>query len=73
MTIINFGIRHHIFLHSEKAFLSFPPPPPARHRHSGFAGTSTLSIWLSVDPLADKYPGSESVCLLWEQSGAVGG
>ena len=56
MTIINFGIRHHIFLHSEKAFLSFPPPPPARHCHSGFAGTSTLSIWLSVDPLADKYP-----------------
>ena len=30
--------------------------PSARHRHSGFAGTSTLSIWLSVDPLADKYP-----------------
>ena len=24
-------------------------PPPARHRHSGFAGTSDLSIWLSVD------------------------
>ena len=57
MTIINFGIRHHIFLHSEKAFLSFPPPPPARHCHSGFAGTSDLSIWLSVDPMADKYPG----------------
>ena len=31
-------------------------PPPARHRHSGFAGTSDLSIWLSVDPMADKYP-----------------
>ena len=56
MTIINFGIRHHIFLHSEKAFLSFPPPSPARHCHSGFAGTSDLSIWLSVDPMADKYP-----------------
>ena len=28
----------------------------ARHRHSGFAGTSTLSIWLSVDPMSDKYP-----------------
>ncbi len=32
-------------------------PPSARHRHSGFAGTSTLSIWLSVDPMSDKYPG----------------
>ena len=31
-------------------------PPAARHRHSGFAGTSTLSIWLSVDPMSDKYP-----------------
>ena len=31
--------------------------PAARHRHSGSAGTSALSIWLSVDPLADKYPG----------------
>ena len=31
-------------------------PPAARHRHSGFAGTSALSIWLSVDPMADKYP-----------------
>lgn len=30
--------------------------PPARHRHSGSAGTSTLSIWLSVDPMSDKYP-----------------
>ena len=30
--------------------------PPARHRHSGSAGTSDLSIWLSVDPMADKYP-----------------
>ena len=33
-------------------------PPPARHRHSGFAGTSALSIWLSVDPMADKYSGT---------------
>ena len=32
-------------------------PPPARHRHSGSAGTSALSIWLSVDPISDKYPG----------------
>ena len=30
---------------------SHTPPPSARHRHSA------LSIWLSVDPLADKYPG----------------
>ena len=29
----------------------------ARHRHSGLAGTSTLSIWLSVDPMSDKYSG----------------
>jgi len=37
---------------------TLPPPPSARHRHSGSAGTSSaLSIWLSVDPLADKYPG----------------
>ena len=28
-----------------------PPPPAARHYHP------TLSIWLSVDPMADKYPG----------------
>lgn len=26
------------------------PPPAARHYHS------TLSIWLSVDPMSDKYP-----------------
>ena len=32
-------------------------PPPARHRHSGSAGTSDLSIWLFVAPMADKYPG----------------
>lgn len=38
-------------------YLFSPPPPAARHCHSGFAGTSALSIWLSVDPLADKYPG----------------
>ena len=31
-------------------------PPAARHRHSDSAGTSALSIWLSVDPMADKYP-----------------
>ena len=30
---------------------SYTPPPSARHYHP------TLSIWLSVDPLADKYPG----------------
>ena len=30
--------------------------PYKRHRHSGSAGTSDLSIWLSVDPMADKYP-----------------
>ena len=38
-----------MFLHSR--FLLFQPPPPARHYHP------TLSIWLSVDPMADKYPG----------------
>lgn len=37
---------------------TFLPPPAARHRHSGFAGTSALSIWLSVDPMSDKYPGT---------------
>ena len=30
---------------------TFPPPPAARHYDSG------LSLWLSVDPMADKYPG----------------
>ena len=30
---------------------TFPPPPSERHYHS------TLSIWLSVDPMSDKYPG----------------
>ena len=30
--------------------LRIPVPPAARHHHP------TLSIWLSVDPLADKYP-----------------
>ena len=28
-----------------------PPPPTARHYNSD------LSIWLSVDPMSDKYPG----------------
>ena len=32
-------------------YLFSPPPPSARHYNS------TLSIWLSVDPMADKYPG----------------
>ena len=31
--------------------IAFPPPPLARHYHP------TLSIWLSVDPMSDKYPG----------------
>ena len=30
---------------------TFPPPPSARHYNSD------LSLWLSVDPMADKYPG----------------
>lgn len=30
---------------------TFSPPPAARHYHSD------LSIWLSVDPMSDKYPG----------------
>ena len=43
------------------SFLSYnyifsPPPPAARPRHSDSAGTSALSIWLSVDPMSDKYP-----------------
>ena len=33
-----------------------PHTPLARYRHSGSAGTSDLSIWLSVDPMSDKYP-----------------
>lgn len=45
-------------------YLFSPPPPSARHRHSGFAGTSTLSICLSVDPMADKYPELKSVYVL---------
>ena len=31
--------------------------PYKRYRHSGSAGTLDLSIWLSVDPMSDKYPG----------------
>ena len=27
-----------------------------RYHISGTAGTSDLSIWLSVDPMSDKYP-----------------
>ena len=30
--------------------------PPERRSHSGSDGTSALSLWLSVDPMADKYP-----------------
>ncbi len=33
---------------------TFPPPPAARYYHSD------LSIWLSVDPMSDKYPGVSS-------------
>ena len=39
-----------------RTFLIQINPPPARHRHSGFAGLPDLSIWLSVDPMSDKYP-----------------
>ena len=42
--------------HPSTSSPTFPPPSSARHRHSGFAGTSDLSIWLSVDPMSDKYP-----------------
>ena len=35
------------YLHHSTTIL---PPPSARHHHSA------LSIWLSVDPMADKYP-----------------
>ena len=45
----------------------------ARHRHSGLAGTSTLSIWLSVDPAGRQVPRSVSVRVLWEQSSKIGG
>ena len=38
---------HHLSTFSSQ----FSPPPAARHYHP------TLSIWLSVDPMADKYPG----------------
>ncbi|MDD6582280.1 MAG: hypothetical protein PUF10_06360 [Bacteroidales bacterium] len=38
---------HHLLTSSP----TFPPPPAARHYHP------TLSLWLSVDPMADKYPG----------------
>ena len=44
-------------LSSHPHILASSHTPAARHRHSGSAGTSALSIWLSVDPLADKYPG----------------
>ena len=38
---------HHLSTFSSQ----FSPSPAARHYHP------TLSIWLSVDPMADKYPG----------------
>jgi hypothetical protein len=37
--------------HNLSPFNSQFSPPPARHYHP------TLSIWLSVDPMSDKYPG----------------
>ncbi len=37
--------------HNLSLFNSQFSPPPARHYHP------TLSIWLSVDPMSDKYPG----------------
>ena len=40
-----------MYHHLSTSSPTFPPPPAARHYHT------TLSIWLSVDPLADKYPG----------------
>ncbi len=39
------------YAYSSQSFLASPPPPAARHYHP------TLSIWLSVDPMSDKYPG----------------
>ena len=38
---------HHLSIFSSQ----FSSPPAARHYHP------TLSIWLSVDPMSDKYPG----------------
>ena len=38
---------HHLSIFSSQ----FSPSPAARHYHP------TLSIWLSVDPMSDKYPG----------------
>ncbi len=40
-----------IYLNIFYSDITFSPPPAARHYNSD------LSIWLSVDPLADKYPG----------------
>ena len=37
--------------HLSPSSYTFPPPPAARHYHPD------LSIWLSVDPMSDKYPG----------------
>ncbi len=37
--------------HLPTSSFTFPPPPAERHYHSA------LSIWLSVDPMSDKYPG----------------
>ena len=37
--------------HLSTSIPAFSPSPAARHYHP------TLSIWLSVDPLSDKYPG----------------
>ena len=36
--------------HQSTSSSTFPPPPAAQHYHSD------LSIWLSVDPMSDKYP-----------------
>lgn len=44
--------------HLPTSISTFPLSSAARHRHSGLAGTSALSIWLSVDPMSDKYPGT---------------
>ena len=46
-TLKNIPMPHNLSIFS----FQFSPPPAARHYNSA------LSIWLSVDPMSDKYPG----------------
>ena len=51
--------------------LSIVHSPAARHRYSGFAGTSTLSIWLSVDPMSDKYPSTKGCTYIGDNDALI--